>query len=446
MARIAFAFDIDGVLVRGKTLIPGARAALSLLLELGIPFIFLTNGGGRTEEQHVELLANRLSLPLYTEQFVQSHTPFHDLVDLYRNKTVLAMGGHGQSVRELAQAYGFKHVVISSDLVHEFPHIHPFPEISMEYHKHHGRKPRRPSAIEANEDMVSSVGNLLGNIPEGSNGSTQEYKNGETSADQKARGLNKAAKLTNGASHTLVRPTFDRTVTTDAVTQKQHKQIEVAAILVWTSPRDWILDLQLITDLLLSSHGTFGSYSPLNGNPDLPNNGYQQDGQPKIYFANPDLAWATPHHLPRFAQGAFQAALEGIWDRLTKGKAELLAKKFGKPTQEMYTYGEKALLAWNEKAYAMSHDGREEPEGMKKAAPKIDKVYMIGDNPDSDICGANNHVSEAGIPWKSILVESGVYKACTKPAHEPNHIAKNVEEAVRWALQQEGVQVPGLES
>jgi ribonucleotide monophosphatase NagD (HAD superfamily) len=470
MARIGFAFDIDGVLIRGKTPVPGAREALLLLHKLGIPFIFLTNGGGRTEAEHVNLLADRLSLPLHEEQFIQSHTPFHDLVELYKEKTVLAIGGHGQSVRELAQAYGFEHVVISSDLLHEFPHIHPFPEMTHEHHKQHGRKPRRPSAIGSASKIVNDVSNLLSNNMEtgterivSSNGtlnsdetstsscssdsakdSEHEHGNGWDHCESKNVGLEKDDENSNSARYTLVRPTFDRTTTAIEDEIKPNKSIEVAAILVWTSPRDWCLDLQLIVDLLLSNKGSFGSYSPLNGTPGLPNNGYQQDCQPKLYFANPDLAWATPHHLPRLAQGAFRAALEGIWAQLTDGKADLLATKFGKPTREMYRYGEKALLAWSDKIAASRIDDGD-AAGMQSSMPKLDKVYMVGDNPASDICGANRYVSAAGIPWRSILVESGVYKRGTRTVYEPHHIARDVNEAVHWVLKQEGIAIRSLD-
>jgi 5'-nucleotidase len=42
----AFAFDIDGVLVRSTTPIPGAAQTIAQLQEKNNPFIFLTNGGG----------------------------------------------------------------------------------------------------------------------------------------------------------------------------------------------------------------------------------------------------------------------------------------------------------------------------------------------------------------------------------------------------------------
>jgi Haloacid dehalogenase-like hydrolase len=43
-ASVGAVFDIDGVLIRGKSPLPGARNALLQLQRNKIPFIFLTNG------------------------------------------------------------------------------------------------------------------------------------------------------------------------------------------------------------------------------------------------------------------------------------------------------------------------------------------------------------------------------------------------------------------
>lgn len=54
------------------------------------------------------------------------------------------------------------------------------------------------------------------------------------------------------------------------------------------------------------------------------------------------------------------------------------------------------------------------------------------DNPESDIAGAN------AANWSSVLVKTGVYEPESgSPSHEPTHIAEDVEEAVRWAVERE---------
>ncbi|KAI1107086.1 HAD-superfamily hydrolase [Jackrogersella minutella] len=341
---VAFAFDIDGVLVKGKKPLPGARDAIQLLQEKHVPFMFLTNGGGFTEEAHVARLGKRLGLStLSPQQFVQSHTPYLDLVPVYREKTVLVLGGHGQQIRNLAHAYGFNHVVTSSDVVASFKHIHPFSEMTRAHHDEHGHQ---------HQDLRATP---------------------------------------------------------------------ISAIMCWSSPRDWCLDLQLIQDLLLSKGGVLGTVSPKNGDATLENNGYLQDGQPQLFFCNPDFEWCTEHEQPRFAQGAFHEACAGIWKRKTG--TELEYTMFGKPSEATYLYAENVL--------------REYGKSMNLSRG-IDTVYMIGDNPESDVDGANSFRSRHGVEWKSVLVETGVYVPGSIPKHQPYHTVKDVMEAVEWALTKEG--------
>ena len=342
--NIAFAFDIDGVLVHGANPIPGARDTLVRLQQEGIPFIFLTNSGGVTEKVNIEKLAMRLGDISFNEsQIVQSHTPFHALVNEYRDKTILVLGGFGDNVRDVASAYGFRSVVTSSDLARQDEHLNPFPEMTKAHHAKYGRK------------------------------------------------------------------------------QDAGQPLQVSAILVWSSPRDWCLDLQVTLDLLLSSKGVFNTRSDLNGNSDLPNNGFLQDEQPKLFFCNPDFEWATKHQHPRLAQGAFREALCGIWKQATNGAADLKFTMYGKPSHTTYQYGERALQ--NLLASSSAFEGK-----------AIEKVFMIGDNVFSDIAGANTYQSEAGYRWLSVLVKTGVYRAGTIPVYTPNYIAKDVGAAVEWAI------------
>ena len=122
------------------------------------------------------------------------------------------------------------------------------------------------------------------------------------------------------------------------------KGLKVDAVFVFNDPRDWALDTQVILDLLLSSQGVFGTISEKNGHEDLPNRGYLQDGQPHLYFSNPDLFWAAAYHLPRLGQGGFREAFEGTWAATTGGPAngvELIKTVIGKPCQGTYEFAER---------------------------------------------------------------------------------------------------------
>ncbi len=349
-STIGFVFDIDGVLVRGTEPIRGARETLMRLREQLIPFALLTNSGGQTEKKYAERLTKYLGVAVDERQLVLSHSPFRCLVEKYRDKLVLAVGGFAQHNRDTALDYGFNKVITTSDLIMAHKHIHSQIEMTGDHHAEHARVlPEDPMAV--------------------------------------------------------------------------------SLILVFSTPRDWFLDLQLISDLLLSRGGIVGTRSPKNGDKELPNYGYLQDGQPALWFANPDFEWASAYEQPRFSQGAFREALKGIWAHATKGQAELFYQTCGKPTKTTFQWGEQALHEYHQFAHADGHGH----------VPTIKTVYMVGDNPESDIRGANGHQSERGVEWKSVLVETGMYVPGTEPAHKPTQIATDVEDAVDWALKQEGL-------
>ncbi|KAK0109910.1 hypothetical protein ONS95_002581 [Cadophora gregata] len=232
----AFAFDIDGVIYKSGELCPGAKDAMECINQNNIPFIFLTNGGGKTESVRAQDMSKKLGIDIRAEQFIQAHTPFKQYAPEYKDKVVLVLGGVGDACRQVAEsAYGFKNVVTSADLTTNIPCLSPFNEIHGEYFSKTAR------ALPITKNASGSKGG-----------------------------------------------------------------IQISAIFVFSSPREWYLDLQIITDLLLSERGIFGTVSSKNNNPDLPNKGYLQDGQPKLYFSNPDITYATQYHIPRLCQGTFK--------------------------------------------------------------------------------------------------------------------------------------------
>ncbi|KAJ9210177.1 hypothetical protein DTO166G4_8189 [Paecilomyces variotii] len=355
----AFAFDIDGVLLRASKPIPGAAEALGLLQEQGIPFILLTNGGGKHETERVAEISEKLNLPLDPTVIIQSHSPFAELVrgseaqGPLEDKCVLVVGGDGDACRLVAERYGFKNVVTPGDIFMAYPSIWPFSKNFMDYYKKFARP--LPKPIDA---------------------------------------------------------------------ENPEKSLKFDAVLVFNDPRDWGLDMQVIIDVLLSSEGIMGTRSSKNGQDSLPNRGYQQDGQPPIYFSNPDLWWAAAYHLPRLGQGGFREALEGTWAATTGGSSkgvELIKTVVGKPHQSTYEFAERQLLRNRSRIFHSQELG------------PLRRVYMVGDNPASDICGANSYRSKHGSEWHSILVRSGVYTG-GQPAWTPKTIVDNVQKAVEWAL------------
>ncbi|OLL25734.1 putative CDP-alcohol phosphatidyltransferase class-I family protein [Neolecta irregularis DAH-3] len=133
--EFAVAFDIDGVLLKGGEVIPEAKEALRMLNgenEDGIvvPYIFLTNGGGKLEQDRCKELSDKLEVPVSTSQFIQGHTPMRNLVELYN--TVLVVGGVGDTCRKVAETYGFKDVITPGDIIAWKPDCVPFRTLTEE--------------------------------------------------------------------------------------------------------------------------------------------------------------------------------------------------------------------------------------------------------------------------------------------------------------------------
>lgn len=199
--------------------------------------------------------------------------------------------------------------------------------------------------------------------------------------------------------------------------------LKIDAIFVYNDPRDWGLDSTIILDLLLSEQGRLGTLSSKNGKTSLPNRGYQQDGQPKLYYSNPDMWWASSYHLPRLGQGGFRTSFDGLWSAVTGG-AHLEKTVIGKPYQPTYEFAENRLRAHRKAMFG--NIGLNEP---------LKKVYMVGDNTESDIRGANEYQSPHGSQWTSILVKTGVHRDGAEPSYKPSVVVDDVQEAVRWAVE-----------
>lgn len=340
-SKVAYAFDIDGVLIRGNQTIPQAKPALEALNAHQIPWILLTNGGGKSEKDRVAELSQRLSVPISEEQFIQSHTPFRNLASKYHR--VLVVGGDNDRCRQVAeQVYGFRDAVIPADVVKADPAVWPF----------HQFRGSQLDSIARDRDLYNP---------------------------------------NSGAA-------------------------KVDAILVFNDPRDMGTDVQVVLDLLLSQHGYFGTRRDLHAHCGHDQGRGLETPSIPIYFSNNDLLWANSYPIPRFGQGAFRIMVEALYKQMTGG-AQLESTIIGKPFKLTYDYADSVLRKWKKDYYGGSD------------AP-FEKVYMVGDNPASDIMGANNY------GWESLLVRTGVFRDEDLPnivAH-PKHIFDNVGEAVNHGI------------
>jgi ribonucleotide monophosphatase NagD (HAD superfamily) len=106
--------------------------------------------------------------------------------------------------------------------------------------------------------------------------------------------------------------------------------------------------------------------------------------------------------------------------------------RFGKPFPVAYRYAERMLVHEARGIGALPRDPAPHEDHSKHPYP-LRRIYMIGDNPASDIAGAN----AAGEPWVSILVRTGVFQ--DDPGHHPaKHVVDDVAAALRLILELEG--------
>eukprot|EP00871_Galdieria_phlegrea_P005171 jgi/Galph1/5655/GphlegSOOS_G4233.1 len=127
---VAFVFDIDGVLIRGKQILEPAKRAINRLLDQNgvakYPFAFLTNGGGVTEAEKAKQISEWFDIPVHADQIVLSHSPMRDLVHEYNEQkmSVVCVGrGHPEAV---ASYYGFHYVVPIEEIGRRNPTATPF--------------------------------------------------------------------------------------------------------------------------------------------------------------------------------------------------------------------------------------------------------------------------------------------------------------------------------
>lgn len=150
--KFAYAFDIDGVLIRGGTVIPEAIEAMRALnghnkYGIKIPYIFVTNGGGKTEQERCIQLSQQLEIEVSPGQFICGHTPMREMAEKYH--TVLVVGGEGEKCRHVAEGYGFKDVVTPGDIIKDNADTTPFRKLTKDEFKNSRARNFGETEIEA---------------------------------------------------------------------------------------------------------------------------------------------------------------------------------------------------------------------------------------------------------------------------------------------------------
>lgn len=187
---------------------------------------------------------------------------------------------------------------------------------------------------------------------------------------------------------------------------RDFSQVNIEAILVFSDSRDYATDMQIIIDLLRSEDGRLGTIAADPVSQRIP-----------IYFSQGDMLCPTEHPIPRMSQGTFRIGLEAMYKSLTGVDLERVV--YGKPEMATYKYADEVIASWMEQL----HGEERIPEN----------VYMVGDNPASDIIGGNMY------GWNTCLVRTGVFQGGENDESNPANfgVFPNVLEAVKTACRKE---------
>jgi HAD superfamily hydrolase (TIGR01456 family) len=206
---------------------------------------------------------------------------------------------------------------------------------------------------------------------------------------------------------------------------QEHTQ-PIKAILQLHEPVEWGEALQVLTDVLRSG-------GELNAT------GYVPDvrSPPPLHIANPDVTYAAHYSVPRFTSGAFILCLNTLYRHFTGKDLTPYLTFYGKPLRDTYRHIANLLVQrWNiqQKSF-LSHSSSSTTSSSTSSftssflPPPFTQIYAIGDNPLSDIRGANS------VGWFSILVRTGIFQQGENDPTDPAQlVVPSVREAVQYIL------------
>uniref|UniRef100_A0AAQ4PCJ0 Haloacid dehalogenase-like hydrolase domain-containing 5 n=1 Tax=Gasterosteus aculeatus aculeatus TaxID=481459 RepID=A0AAQ4PCJ0_GASAC len=155
----------------------------------------------------------------------------------------------------------------------------------------------------------------------------------------------------------------------------------IDAVILFGEPIRWETNLQLIVDVLHTNGRPGDAWSTMRY-PHIP-----------VLACNMDLLWMAEAKNPRFGHGMFLVCLESLYKKATGYDLKYEAL-IGKPSVVTYNYAE--LLV------------SQQAERLGWTTP-VKRLYAIGDNPMSDIYGANlyNHYLQASQRTKAQMKAEG---------------------------------------
>lgn len=401
VASYAFAFDIDGVLVRGPDTIPQAPKALQMLngdnkYNIKIPYIFVTNGGGKTEEMRCQDLSSRLNVPVSCDQFIQGHTPMKDLKSKY--KTVLVIGGIGEACRVVAENYGFEDVCTPGDILKWNPHVSPFRTLTDEEYNNSKERDFSKLPIEAILVFADSR---------------------EWAADQQI--ILELLMSKNGVMGTVSK-TFD----------------EGPPIYFAHSDFVWATNYNLSRYGMGALQITISALFKNHTGKELTVNRFGKPHKDTFKYASKVLKqWRQDTYDAHFSPSTPSSPVEGASSFLPDSEDDVVvAEPLSEGTSTPIMEGDVVAEPESDEAEEVDEEAEMDKSVHDKilnTLPEADTVYFVGDTPESDIRFANSFDDK----WFSILVKTGVYQEGTTPAYKPKVIVDNVLDAVEYAIERE---------
>lgn len=184
--------------------------------------------------------------------------------------------------------------------------------------------------------------------------------------------------------------------------------LKIDSILVFNDSRDLGTDLQVIFDVL------------------------KRDPNTPVIFSNNDWLWANEYKEPRFGQGVIRFIIEQMYKEIHGKEANRTI--LGKPTKVAYDYAHHILINRSIHLNQISDIPKSSLTlGEEIKGSHIKQVFMVGDNPASDIIGGYNY------GWNTALVRTGVYRDGDQLPCKPTVIADDVYGAVYQGIKHLGL-------
>ncbi|XP_014612886.1 PREDICTED: cat eye syndrome critical region protein 5-like [Polistes canadensis] len=122
--KFGLIFDIDGVIVRGKNVLPPVAEAFKKLRgddnKFRVPTVFVTNSGNSLRSQKAADLSKWIGFEISESQVILAHSPLQMFNKLHDKQVLIS--GQGP-VREIAKELGFKNTTTIDELVKNFPSL-----------------------------------------------------------------------------------------------------------------------------------------------------------------------------------------------------------------------------------------------------------------------------------------------------------------------------------